>query len=85
MTPTERIERAARAAEDTAVISMGDYEVMNWRAVVRAALTAAYPELFSDPPTAWIAPMDITGGPIAEWIDQFDWQAMRSAHFKEQA
>ena len=68
MTPTERIERAAR--------HMAEYDgedVNCWRGYaddVARILTAAFPELMSAPPTAWIAPMEATEGML--------WHAMNA-------
>jgi hypothetical protein len=51
MTLEERIEAAAKAVR-WAIGSHND--------LARAALTAAFPELFSSPPEAWLAPWEAT-------------------------
>ena len=90
----DRIERAARAAEDIAV---GDANgrLMNPVEVAKAVLAAAYPELHSDPPTAWLAPMEATeamlharGDPYEETVvDSMEceliWEAMRDAYLRD--
>ena len=53
-----RIEAAARAVVETAVIAIGDWDVMNPEEVARAVLAAAIPELANG--TAWIAPVEAT-------------------------
>ena len=61
-----RIEAAARAIDETAVISMGDYAVMNQAEVALAVLTAAFPEIASG--EAWVAPRDITIGMFRDFV-----------------
>ena len=58
-----------------------------WQEAARALLTAAYPELASDPPTAWLAPWEPSNEmwtiTSADPWPAGSWDAMRDAHTKE--
>jgi hypothetical protein len=61
MTMDERIEAAARAHNPFAFEEMegepGSTAREEARREANALIRAAFPELFTDPPTAWIAPI----------------------------
>lgn len=62
-TPTERIERAASLLLKTVADDWQCWYSRDGSAeVVMRILTAAFPELMSDPPTHWIAPVEATKG-----------------------
>lgn len=59
------------------------------RAALASALAAAYPELASDPPTAWVAPIDASDA-MCTAMEQSGfglganlWDTARDAHTKE--
>ena len=73
MTPTDRIERAARAMYFAQNSIMHDHErhwrnsnQELWRDIAKATITAAFPELFSTPPTHWLAPIEATEAMLEE-------------------
>ena len=110
MNRTERIEAAARAMarvqfpeydddefEAFWAASEGAYTKLE-RKAAEAALTAAFPQLMSEPPTGWVAPMEAKVGFIPdaclalhdesgldERVKAFadDYRAMRDAHLKD--
>lgn len=66
MTPSERIEAAARAMYEDGDQDLGPWAVvpvvtrLAFIRLAKAALASAYPELHADPPRAWVAPIDVT-------------------------
>lgn len=65
------------------------------RHIATGAASAAFPELASDPPTGWVAPMEATERMLDVGVDAFadpcwrenvaeGWRMMRDAHIKEQ-
>lgn len=97
MTNDERIEAAAKAVAASRVWP----DVLNAGAaeyLAELALRRAFPELFSDPATAWLAPWEATvtmcnaaNHRVREWGDDLtdaeesalDFEAMRDAHLDE--
>jgi hypothetical protein len=103
---TDRIEAAARAImvdrhpiewgkEDQAWDDYrGSFARKGWLREAELALTAAFPELMSDPPTGWVAPMEATPqmcsvGRRAVLDDIYGteakaaYEAIRDAHLKD--
>lgn len=100
----QRIEAAARAMvpwpwEDHTNVSWTDKSASREEAIrdARTALQAAFPELFTDPPRAWIAPWEATEGMRGDadaWQATWQaeggaaglqdiWSALRDAHLTE--
>ena len=85
MTLEERIELAARALD-----SGEEWGDPNADGKAQSALRAAFPELFSTPPTAWLAPMEATDvmldranmdiGMLEDEVTADLYRAMRDAH-----
>lgn len=87
MTPTDRIERAARAlaadcAEPFDELSPKLRE--GFKDDARHILTAAFPELLSTPPTHWLAPWNLDREQ-AYILDTLSWGEFRDAYLKDQA
>src|SRR3990167_4657999 len=96
MTLDERIEAAARALVfDDGIGPMEDLldEAQDeYRGTAVIALQAAFPELFTTPPSAWLAPMKATkqmqhagdqaifGGNDCECDEERIYEAMRDSH-----
>ena len=71
-----RIELAARAAfewcgNDVAWSEAGKTVQDHWRDEATRILAAAFPELFTDPPQVWLAPVEAT-----EAMQNAAWRAM---------
>ncbi len=78
MTLDERIE-AARRAYPRLTVSMSRDEA-------QTVLRAAFPELFTDPPTAWIAPWEADEGMAKQsqfFTPHENYRAMRDHHLSQ--
>lgn len=98
MTREERIEAAARVLEEFDLFALESFG--EWDVAAKALLRAAFPELMSDPPTGWVAPMEATEAMTLAFIaselslcakhDSYEnsartgFIAMRDAYTKEQ-
>ena len=74
-----RIERAARAIDPDAFTEPykpGDLDArIDAEGLAEVAVRAAFPELFADPPSHWLAPMELGDG--------FAWSALAHDIFHE--
>ena len=81
----ERIERSAISRWGAIGVRLSWSEIDEqtkdrFRRIARDALEAAFPELFADPPTGWIAPwhLDVVMWTAApDYPTKADWEAMR--------
>lgn len=64
MTREQRIEAAARVLEEFDLFALESFG--EWEVAAKALLRAAYPELMSDPPTGWVAPVGMTPGYVVD-------------------
>ena len=86
-----RIEAAARALAEMECLDLselGEQFVEEYLDQVRIILAAAFPELASDPPKAWLAPIEATEALLdviffnegnGNWL----WRKLRDAHLKD--
>lgn len=90
----KRIEAAARERYEHTYGLSWDYAAAATRAAhikdITAVAKTLFPELASDPPTGWVAPMALTAamseaqGRVWWYGAEEMWQAARDAHIKEQ-
>jgi len=84
MTLEERIEAAARAISG---LDRRDWPAVpeGHRAKAFMALRAAFPELFTDPPTHWLAPVEATERmkTLAE-VSPVGWREARDAYLNRE-
>lgn len=90
MTLDERIEAAARAVDPAVWDQMDEEERTAQYAEVARVFAAAFPELFTSPPTMWLAPMEISDDmrkvmPMVFAQEPANmWRAARDAHLNRE-